>query len=298
MSSLCYMGVLNSLRREPDIVFRGLRSFFRQNPQPVKVFFIDQNELKLELPEDLQNDPRLIHHHQPVPSVGLARNLVSSDPGVDWLVFCDDDGFLADDYVSNLVQILAQRPELELVAGPYVHETDGRYYSRRHAVAGRLDTILGSKLLLGSNISIRPHTYNRIGRYDPRFGPGSFWPSSDETDLAWRAQVAKVPMLYSPDIRVFHPSAHSADTREAIAKAYRYGRGKGALVAKWMFECPHPLGYWEFFEMHVIPFVNMVYGCLHGEFRQISIQFAVLRGRYRGFWEFVWRRGTPGDSKR
>lgn len=292
-ASFDYMGVLNSIRRSPEIVFRGLRSFFKQNPPPRKVFFVDQNAVKMELPEDLARDPRLVHHHGPVPSVGLARNMVPQDPGVEWLVFCDDDGFLADDYVEKLVGILEKNPHLELVVGPYINETDGEFYSVRHSIGGRLDTVFGSKLLLGSNISIRTSTFNRIGRYDPRFGPGSSWPSSDETDLCWRAIAAKVPMLYSPEIRVFHPPPHSADTKEAVSKAYRYGKGKGALVAKWMFERPHLLGFWEFVEMNAVPVLNMARGMLRLELRQIPIQSAVLAGRYRGFFEFIVRRGRP-----
>lgn len=290
-AAFTYMGVLNSIRRSPEVVFRGLRSFFKQRPAPQKVFFVDQNPTKMELPDDLVHDARLIHHHQPVPSVGLARNLVPEVPGIEWLVFCDDDGFLADDYVEKLVGILQTNPDLELVVGPYINETDDKYYSMRHSIGGRLDTLFGSKLLLGSNISIRTQTYDRIGRYDARFGPGSSWPSSDETDLCWRAIAAKVPMLYSSEIRVFHPPAHSANTHEAISKAYRYGKGKGALVAKWTFERPHRLGYWELLEMNVMPVLHMLLGVLRGELRQIPIQSAMLAGRYRGFFEFIVRRG-------
>lgn len=286
-SSLRYWGVLNTIRRPPEMVWRGLRSFLKQETRPEKIFFIDQNEIPMVLPQDLAKSGIILHHHQPVPSVGLARNLVPKDLATDWIILCDDDGFLADDYTSELEEIINANPALELVAGPYINETDGKFYSVRHEWGGRLDTIVGTKLLMGSNIAIRPRTFDRIGRYDVRFGPGSSFPSSDETDLCWKAYAAQVPMIYSSKIRVFHPPAHSADTREAVRKAYDYGRGKGALVAKWMFERPAMIGYYEFLEMNMIPLLNMVRGCLRGEFRQVRIQWAVLRGRYCGFTQFA-----------
>lgn len=287
MSEIRYMGVMNTIRRDPEIVFRGLRSFFKQSPPPELVYFIDQNPQKMQLPDDLAANPKIIHHHEQVPSVGLARNSIPKTIAQDWILFCDDDGFLADDYVHELAQILANKPDLELVAGPYIHDTDGKYYSVRHQIGGRLNTILGSKLLLGSNICIRPQLFNRIGRYDTRFGPGSNFPSSDETDLCWKSLSAGANMLYSPRLRVFHPPAHSASTPEAVQKAFRYGRGKGALAAKWMFERPSILGYWEFIEMNLVPVVNAFTGCAQGDFRQIQIQWNVLKGRYQGFFEFV-----------
>ena len=284
---LRYWGVLNTIRRPPEMVWRGLRSFLKQETLPEKIFFIDQNETPMVLPQDLADSGLIIHHHQPVPSVGMARNLVPPNLEVEWIILCDDDGFLAEDYTAELSQILSKDPNLELVAGPYVNETDGAYYSVRHKIGGRLDTVWGTKLLMGSNIAIRSHVFDSIGRYDVRFGPGSSFPSSDETDLCWKAYSAKVRMVYSSKLRVHHPPAHSANTEEAIRKAYGYGIGKGGLVAKWMFERPSILGFYEFFEMIAIPIVNALRGCLRGEFRQIRIQKAVLAGRARGFIQFL-----------
>lgn len=286
-SPLRYWGVLNTIRRPPEMVWRGLRSFLKQSTRPEKIFFIDQNETPMVLPPDLAACGLIVHHHQPVPSVGLARNLVPRGLATDWIVLCDDDGFLAEDYTQELEKIILANPNLELVAGPYINETDGKFYSVRHEWGGRLDTILGTKLLMGSNIAIRPRTFDRIGRYDIRFGPGSSFPSSDETDLCWKAYTAHVPMIYSSKIRVYHPPAHAANTEDAVRKAYNYGRGKGALAAKWMIERPSIIGYYEFVEMNVIPFLNMVRGCLRGDVRQIRIQWAVLRGRYHGFFQFL-----------
>ena len=42
-------------------------------------------------------------------------------------------------------------------------------------------------------------------------------------------------MIYKKELRVLHVRPYASETKEAIQKAYNYGIGKGALVAKWIF---------------------------------------------------------------
>lgn len=284
-----YAGIINTIDRDTQMVERSLRSFLNQNPPPNRLYLIDQNSTPITLSNDLNLNPRLIRMNHRVPSVGLARNFIPESEDTPWLVFCDDDGFLANDYMEQFKLTLDNNPNLELIAGPYINETDGKYYSIRHSMPAKLSSAFGSKLMLGSNFCIRATTYNKIGRYDGRFGPGSKWPSSDETDLVWRAISQKVKMKYVPTLKVFHPPAFSGTTLKSTKKAYWYGIGKGALVAKWIFERPSWLGYWELIEMNIIPLLNIFRGALSLNLKQIPIQIASIFGRYKGFMDFTWR---------
>lgn len=94
-------------------------------------------------------------------------------------------------------------------------------------------------------------------------------------------------MKYSAQIRVFHPPPHSDNIEIAQKKAFQYGRGKGALTAKWMIERPSLLGFYEFIEMNLIPISKIIIGLFTARATLITIQYSVLRGRWQGFYQFI-----------
>jgi len=284
--------VVNSYGREPRFVERAVASFLRQKHPPEHIHFIDQNDVPLKLDSRLKGETRFSHHHRPDKVGARARNTARVLAPTGWIVFCDDDGYWTEDYSEQLKKLLEAHRPWQLIAGAVIDETTGGHYSLRHQIGGRLDTFLGSKLFPGANFAIRAETFARIGGYDARFGPGTFWPSSEEADLCWRVITSGAPAVYAPQLRILHPPLHETDSRKAAQKAYAYGRGKGALVAKWIFERRHLFGFLELAEMSVVPFVNMLRGVLRGDFGQLRIQVAMLRGRYRGLWEFLTRKGA------
>lgn len=295
MYHLNYVGAVNTIRRDPELVFRCLRCFFAQKTPPQKVYLVDQNADPLQLPQDLLEKP-IEHIRTRAASPSAARNQLPRELMCDWILFCDDDGYMAPDYSEVLQEALQEQPGLQLIGGTCIDDASQTHYSIRLKIGGSLDSLLGSKLLPGGNFLIRPSLFEKIGRFDERFGTGSRWASSEETDLCWKAIQARAPMAYLNRLVVFHPPAHDKDTVFAIKKSFRYGRGKGALAGKWCFERPSLLGAWEFLEMLAIPPLNAFRGVLRGELRQILIQAATFTGRLLGFIEFAAHRILPRTS--
>lgn len=286
-----YVVAVNSYGRESAPIERAIRSFLNQQVLPGKIFFIDQNERPLQLSPDLESNPLVVHLNFPEKSCALARNSILNQIDSGWIAFCDDDGHAAPDYSEKLREILDRNPDAALIAGGILDETTGEFYSVRQKIGGRLDSFVGTKLMGGANFLIRAETFRSVSGYDPRLGPGSRWPSSEEPDLCWRVLLSGARVIFAPEIKVLHPPMFSSDATRAAQKAYHYGRGKGALAAKWIFERRHKFGFLEFAEMTVVPFLNMARGLVKGDFRQLRIQTAVLRGRLRGFLEFAFSGG-------
>jgi GT2 family glycosyltransferase len=276
--------VINSFGREVRYVERAVNSILGQKHLPGKIHLIDQNSHPLTLPKSLQNESRLRHHHYPDPTCSRARNQAIDLISTGWIAFLDDDAYWTENYTPGVLTVMRRSPELGLIAGAVYDETTGRLYSLRQQLGGRLDHFSGSKLLAGANFLVRAEIFARVGGYDPRLGPGTSFPSSEEADLCWRLLVAGTRALYAPEIAVLHPPMHADAAGPAARKAYRYGLGKGALAAIWLIEKHHVYGLLEFIEMTMVPFFSLARGLLRRDWRQLRIQPAQWWGRQRSFW--------------
>ncbi len=274
--------VTNSYKREITLVERSLRHSLSQNPLPHKVVFIDQNEKKLQLSREISTHPLLQHLHICKQSVSAARNSLNVSPGVEWILFCDDDGYLMARYTEKFLEIVKEYPENEIIAGSIVRDDNGEFYTPRHKIGGNLNKFRHTKLLMGSNFACKAKTFKRLGGFDERFGVGTYWGVGEETDFAWKAYFAKVPMLYDQNLKVFHIRPYASTFSNNFCKAFRYGKGKGALVAKWIFEKKRIKPFYEMIEMTVIPLVQMFKAVLALRFEMVAIYFVALLARYWG----------------
>lgn len=283
--SLIFTVITNSIRRPLDLVEKSLRTSLAQ-PQITQVTFVDQNDIPLQLASSIVNDPKLNLLRISTAGVSSARNAATYLAHTEWLIFCDDDGYLADDYMTNLQQVIAKNPTVEIFAGGIRRIDTKGFYSKRHALGGDLNSFFYTKLLMGSNFVVRRSTFERLGKFDENFGAGAKYGSSEETDFAWNAYFEKINMMYSPELVVFHvpPFAGAADVE--VQKAFRYGVGKGALVAKWLIHKRQPIVIFEIIEMLIFPLLKSVASLLMLNFDFFKIQLASLKGRTSGLFQY------------
>src|SRR5690606_2291590 len=111
--------ITNSFGRDVALVERSLKHSLSQVPAADVVIFIDQNREKLRFVEEIENHPKLRHLHICVNAVSAARNSFEI-PDVDWMIFCDDDGYLADGYTKKFLIFISENSRLEIVAGSIV----------------------------------------------------------------------------------------------------------------------------------------------------------------------------------
>ena len=281
--------VVNSYGREKWYVERAIASMLRQKYRPVRIHFIDQNDTPLQLAPDLFADGHLVQHHQPDKNCSRTRNLARELVPTGWIAFADDDAWWADDYSGQLHAILNQRPDLQLIAGAVYDEETKKPYSFRHVLGGNLRSAFGSKLFCGANFLIRAEQFAAVGGYECRIGPGTPWASSEDADLCWRVLATQAPVLYAPELRIFHPPMHLSNIRAAARKAYAYGLGRGALCAIWIFERRHRYGLLELLEMTVVPAAKIILHIVRFDFAPVRIHAATLWGRHFGFWKFIFQ---------
>ncbi len=272
--------IINTIRRPEELVVRSVRAALAQG-QDVGVVLVDQNPLLLQLPPDLLGNFRLSHQGLQVPCISSARNGAQYSVETEWLIFCDDDGYLAPDYLERLREEINQHPETSIFAGAIRRIDTGGFYSSRQALGGDLRHFWNTKLLMGSNFAIRRSTFESLGKFDELFGIGGPNGSSEETDLAWRAYFRGVSMRYVPGLVVYHPAASTGEIPLERKKAYLYGVGKGRLVRKWI-GAGRLIAFFELCEMLLVPPAIILLTLLRGEVSRASVKFWGWLGRCFG----------------
>lgn len=278
-----YISVTNTINRDPFLVERCLQALLSQKISPIKVILIDQNERELELSKLIMDNPIFRRSKVNFKSVSAARNSVVIPDGADWIFFCDDDGYACEDYSEILNDLIKQNPNTEIFAGSIIREDTNDFYSLRHKKGGSLTKFRNTKNLMGSNFVIKVTAFNKLKRFDENFGVGSYWGSSEETDLCWKAFFNKMPMEFYPELKVYHVPPFNESIKVGFKKSFNYGIGKGALVYKWLVKQHKHIVFYEFGEMFILPFMLSVLGIIKLKPQLIATNFAALTGRFYGF---------------
>ncbi len=272
--------ITNTIRRPVELVEKSIRASLGQN-ESVSVILMDQNVHPLIFSEEIKLNPRLKHVHCQVPSVSMARNRAEYAVDTDWIIFCDDDGYLEFGYIKKLQNLIDENQDIDIFAGSIKRIDNGNFYSKRHAVGGDMKLFWNTKLLMGSNFVIKKTIFESLGKFDEAFGAGAKYGSSEETDLAWNAFFHQKKMRYSPELVVFHVPPFAGEFKLEVNKAFRYGYGKGKLVRKWLARRKY-IVLLEFLEMSFIPIFKSILNLISFRWKDFRIQSASFAGRLAG----------------
>lgn len=282
-----FLIVTNTYNRELALVQRSVEASLRELAQEPHghLLLIDQNTKPLNLPESTN----FTHFIKQVNSVSEARNILFELKWInqyDWLIFCDDDGYMAEGYIQKLKNILSSHPDLQAIAGSIVRDDNGDFYSPRHQIGGSLKNFRHSKLLMGSNFAVKTKVFFDLNGFDERFGAGAFYGSGEETDFCWKLFFNKVPMEFFQELQILHIKPYAGSLEHSLKKAYMYGYGKGALTGKWLFEKRKLVVLYEVIEMFLVPTARILLSLLKFDFKNVRIHHQTLIGRIFGLIQF------------
>jgi GT2 family glycosyltransferase len=278
-----YISVTNTINRNPILVERCLQALLSQKKKPLKVFLIDQNENEIILSNQIIDNPIFQRNKVKFKSVSSARNSILIPSGVEWIFFCDDDGYACEDYSEILDNLIVKNPKIEIFAGSIIREDTLEFYSLRHKKGGSLTKFRNTKNLMGSNFVVKVSTFDKLHRFDENFGAGSYWGSSEETDFCWNAFFNNVPMDFFPELKVYHVPPFNESIKKGFNKSFRYGVGKGALVYKWLIKKGKFVVIYELGEMFILPFLLSLLGLIKLKPQLVATNFAAFAGRFYGF---------------
>jgi glycosyltransferase involved in cell wall biosynthesis len=191
------------------------------------------------------------------------RYVVESRPGLDWarnravheargeiLAFTDDDAVVDRDWVSALVRVFTQDPDVMAVTGlviPYELETEaqhlfeqyggfGRGYTRQwYSVSRRPDRAdylyLGAGLYgTGTNMAFRRRVFASLGEFDPALDVGTVTQGGGDLDMFFRVLQHGLILVYEPAAVVRH--RHRRTLTELDRQLVGWGSGFYAYLSR------------------------------------------------------------------
>jgi GT2 family glycosyltransferase len=168
------------------------------------------------------------------PGLSAARNAALRATVADAIVFTDDDCLPQPDWAVALCAGFDRLGGPGMLGGrvELFNPLDLPITINRSLVARRVDgPTMDLVSFMGCNLAFSRRVVESVGRFDELLGAGARFQSAEDWDYIYRALRAGFPILYCPEIVVFHN--HGRRTLRERARLMRgYAIGAGALYFK------------------------------------------------------------------
>lgn len=231
------ISILVPTRNRPEMLVRCLESLDRVATADTQIIVIDQSESHAAV-EDLPllSRARLCVLRSDSPGKSRALNTGLTVCRSDLVAAVDDDITVDEDWLARGIQLMQQRPEIDLAFG-LVRAAPGQpddvfipeFLPHRFALVRSRRELRLPLAGMGANVFIRRRALEAVGGWDSSRGPGAQSKSGDDWDLAYRVLRSGGTVSVAPQIAATHWGARNyADgtVRNLIAGNY-YGVGYG-----------------------------------------------------------------------
>lgn len=168
------------------------------------------------------------------PGLSAARNAALRATVADVIVFTDDDCLPQADWAVALCAAFDRLDAPGILGGrvELFNPLDLPMTINRSRVAQRIDSpTMDLSSFMGCNLALSRDVVERVGKFDESLGAGARFVSAEDWDYIYRALCAGFPLLYCPEMVVFHN--HGRRTLGERARLMRgYAIGAGALYCK------------------------------------------------------------------
>ena len=200
--------------------------------------------------------PRIRYVEEPRRGPSRARNAGLAVAEGEIAAFIDDDVVVDPDWLDSSVQAFGCADDVACVTGmilPLTLESPTQVLIEQFASFGKgyrrtrfrlpdtrrhdpLFPYTAGSIGSGANTLVRTGTARELGGFDTALGPGTPTFGAEDLDLFVRLVRAGHAIVYEPSAMVRHD--HPRGTKGLGRRAYRYGVGMGALIAKQLLRGP------------------------------------------------------------
>jgi len=224
--------IMATIGRQTE-VRRFLESLAAQPHRDFELIVADQNESnEVELLcQEYSSTMDIKCLHLDRAGLSFARNAGLRVAQGDVVAFPDDDCEYPPSLLDDVREWLDGHPEADLLAGTTRDRATARITVARYdAEAGPINCNNVWRRQTSCSIFVRRQVFDSVGLFDERLGlPDG---AAEDADIVLRAVEAGYRTWYFPDIIVYHPRPLGQLGPSALARAYRYGFGIGAVFGK------------------------------------------------------------------
>jgi O-antigen biosynthesis protein len=205
--------VIVCTRDRPDQLDTALRSILASSYDDFELLVVDQSTTDASrgiVERFAQRDQRVRLRPDSGTGVSRARNIGLAATSGELVVFTDDDCEVGTDWLEAMVRALDEDPEAGIAFGSVVPvECDpkegfivGYVPPLRERLTGRLAKLQDGGI--GANMAFRRRAIQAVGGFDEMLGPGAYFPSCEDGDVAYRVLASGKALLHVPEARVLH----------------------------------------------------------------------------------------------
>jgi len=224
-------------RDRPDSLGATLDSLAAQKYPAFELVLVDQSrgeETRRLVESRAAELPALRYLHLDRAGLSRAYNAGVGASAGELLAFTDDDVVAPEDWLANIADAFAARPEVGLLYGQVLIPPE---LAKRENVEGvtpalpiprrrLLDRRHGFEVFgMGANFAARRTLFHKVGGFDQVLGGGGPLQSSQDFDFGYRVFKRGATILLEPGVIVYHYGFRSQAEWPATLRSYGIGVG-------------------------------------------------------------------------
>ncbi len=223
-------------RDRPGILSAALDSILAGETLPGELVIVDQSDALDPGFAGLDRNDSYEIRHIPTASRGLsrARNEGARAARFPILVFTDDDVIVTPRWLSSLVEAALRGAGRTVVTGCVLPGADEGYPgfvpTLKPCHPAVYEGRVRSDPLVTFNMALYRETWERVGGFDVRLGPGTRFPGGEDNEFAFRILESGYQIECVPEAVLFHRAWRRAS--DYVPLRWGYGRGQGGFFAK------------------------------------------------------------------
>jgi glycosyltransferase involved in cell wall biosynthesis len=201
--------------------------------------------------------------------ISVARNIGIYQSTKEWIIFLDDDIYINNDFFVQLNTNI-NKSYKAFYGNVLIEETNNNFV--KYYITNKNINFFSYNRICSVSLVLNRSIFNEIGFFDERLGTGSYFGSSEESDLIIRMLMHKIVIKYLKTHTVWHPFEPFPHN-----KYFKYGKGLGALYKKYLFNSPIILKLKLIFDLLLRFFLLLTFS---------PKRYFFLLGALRGFIKF------------
>jgi subfamily B ATP-binding cassette protein MsbA len=232
-SAAPFLSIIVPTRGRPERAAECVARILRSHPGDFELLLVDQSEG----PETLQavaadaGDPRFRHIRSSTRGAASARNVGIQHARGGILAFTDDDCDVSLDWVAAMHRIFALDESVDVVFGRVFvpNPPPGGWAARFDASPRELPAkgypSLPDEWGISANMACRREVFEKVGMFDPVFGPGAPLRAAEDFDLFIRMRGAGVRIVNAREVTVDHVGYREGHALKVLMRGYYFSAG-------------------------------------------------------------------------